>query len=237
MIAFVPAKSTSVRIPDKNIRLLAGHPLMAYSIASAIDSGLFSSVIVSTDSEKYAEIARHYGAQVPFLRPNQLAGRYSTDYEWVFFTLRRLWDDYERPDSFAILRPTSPFRTADTITRGWHQFRDDRRADSLRAVQPVREHPGKMWRVNGNRMVPILPYEFGGTPWHSHQTQSLPAVYVQNASLEMAWTATVWATKTISGNVVAPFLTEGYEGLDINSEDDWQIVEALIDNGAELPSV
>lgn len=227
MIALVPAKSTSTRIPDKNIRPLAAHPLMAHTIALAVDSGLFSRVIVSTDSEGYAEIARHYGAEVPFLRPPGIARPDSTDFEWVFFTLRTLWEGYERPDSFAILRPTSPFRTVEMLKRAQEQFEADKACDSIRAVQPVREHPGKMWMVQGNRMHPLLPFSGEETPWHSHQTQSLPVVYVQNASLEMAWTTTVFLTKTISGHTVAPFFTQGYEGFDINDARDWEEAERL----------
>lgn len=237
MIAFVPAKSTSVRMPDKNIRVLRGHPLMAYSIAVAKNSGLFSKIIVSTDSKYYAEIASQYGAEVPFLRPEPLARPDSTDWGWLFYTLRTLWEDYVRPDSFAILRPTSPFRTVEMLTRAWNQFRDDKGADSLRAVQPVREHPGKMWVVRDNRMLPLLPYDIKGTPWHSQQTQSLPRLWVQNASLEMAWTASAFLTKTISGHVIAPFFTQGYEGFDINTNEDWLMAERLIDDGLELPSV
>ena len=75
IVALIPARAGSKRVPDKNIRPLAGHPLIAYTIAAAIDSGIFSDVIVSTDSEHYADIAKHYGAQVPFLRPADVGRR------------------------------------------------------------------------------------------------------------------------------------------------------------------
>ena len=74
IVGLIPARSGSKRVPDKNIRLLAGHPVMAYTISAALDSGIFADVIVSTDSEHYAEIAGYYGAEVPFLRPPELAG-------------------------------------------------------------------------------------------------------------------------------------------------------------------
>jgi N-acylneuraminate cytidylyltransferase len=238
MIALIPAKSTSQRMPDKNVRSLAGHPLMAYSIGVAKESGLFSRVIVSTDSERYADIARHYGADVPFLRPAQLAKPNAPDFLWVFHALRTLWEDYERPDAFAILRPTSPFRTADMLSRAAEEFEADRGADSLRAVEPCRQHPGKMWVVRTNRLLPILPYELDGVPWHSNQTQVLPQVYAQNASLEMAYVASVFTTKTISGYSVMPFFTRGYEGFDINTNDDWLLAERLIQDGlVRLPDV
>src|SRR5210317_2466380 len=90
IVALIPARSGSKRVPDKNIRTLAGHPLIAYSIAAALQSRIFTAVIVSTDSERYADIARHYGAEVPFLRPDEIAGDTSPDIEWVTYTLDHL---------------------------------------------------------------------------------------------------------------------------------------------------
>ena len=95
----------------KNVRLLAGHPTIAYTIGPALDSGVFESVIVSTDSEEIAAIARHYGAEVPFLRPAEFAGDTSPDIEWVEFTLTQLGRQGRAWDCFSLLRPTSPFRT------------------------------------------------------------------------------------------------------------------------------
>ena len=86
IVALIPARSGSKRVPDKNIRPLAGHPLIAYTIAAALGSGIFSDVIVSTDSEHYAEIVKYYGAEVPFLRPAELAGDQSPDIEWLAIT-------------------------------------------------------------------------------------------------------------------------------------------------------
>ena len=90
IVALIPARSRSKRVPDKNIRPLAGHPVMAYTIAAALQSEIFSSVIISTDSERYADIARYYGAEVPFMRPQELAGDVSPDIEWLEYTLKRL---------------------------------------------------------------------------------------------------------------------------------------------------
>src|SRR5215216_3400069 len=93
VVALIPARDGSKRIPAKNIRPLGGHPMIAYAIASAIESGVFVDVIVSTDSEETAAIARHYGAEVPFLRPEEMAGSTSSDIEWVEYTIRRLRDE------------------------------------------------------------------------------------------------------------------------------------------------
>jgi len=237
-IALIPARSGSKRIANKNIRVLGGHPLIAYTIRSAIDSGIFSEVIVSTDSKEYAEIARYYGAEVPFLRPLEYAGDLSPDIEWITYTLKRLKDEEEKFDCFSILRPTSPFRLPGTILRAWNAFILEGGVDSLRAVEKCHEHPGKMWVVRGKRMMPLLPFGPEQQPWHSSPYQALPIIYVQNASLEIAWCHIVLEKGTIAGEVIIPFLTENYEGFDVNQPEDWTNAMDLIEGGmACLPSV
>ena len=238
IVALIPARAGSKRIPDKNIRQLAGHPLIAYTISAALKSKIFSAVIVSTDSKPYADIAKYYGAEVPHLRPSELAGDLSPDIEWVEYTLGRLRENGRDYDCFSILRPTSPFRLPETIQRAWRTFKNEQGVDSLRAVEKCKQHPGKMWVVRDNRMVPLLPLTPAEQPWHSSQYQSLPEVYAQNASLEIAWTRVVFEGRTIAGNVLMPFFTEGYEGFDVNSAYDWNLAEHLVDSGqARLPSV
>jgi CMP-N,N'-diacetyllegionaminic acid synthase len=238
IVALIPARAGSKRVPDKNIRPLAGHPLIAYTIAAALDSGIFKDVIVSTDSEHDAEIALYYGAQVPFLRHAELAGDQSPDIEWLDYTLARLQESGRSYDCFSILRPTSPFRLPETIQRAWSEFSTQEGADSLRAVEKCSQHPGKMWVVRGRRMMPLLPLGPTGQPWHSSQYPSLPEVYVQNASLEIAWSRVIFEERTIAGNVVMPFFTVDYEGFDVNSEYDWQLAEHLVHEGdAKLPPI
>jgi CMP-N,N'-diacetyllegionaminic acid synthase len=238
IVALIPARAGSKRVPDKNIRPLAGHPVMAYTIAAALESDVFSDVIVSTDSEKYAQIARYYGADVPFLRPSGLAGDVSPDIEWLEYTLKRLQETGREYDCFSILRPTSPFRLPETIQRAWQAFLAEEGVDSLRAVEKCKQHPGKMWVVRDNRMVPLLPLSPLEQPWHSSQYQSLPEVYVQNASLEIAWTRVVLQERTIAGTILIPFLTKEYEGFDVNNSYDWNLVEHLVTKGdVQLPAV
>ena len=238
IVALIPARSGSKRVPDKNIRPLAGHPLLAYTIAAALQSAVFDAVIVSTDAEQYADVARHYGAEVPFLRPVELAGAHSPDIEWVEDTLGRLRDEGRVYDCFSILRPTSPFRQPETIQRAWREFLQEEGVDSLRAVEKCQQHPGKMWVVRGRRMMPLLPLSPPELPWHSSQYQSLPEVYVQNASLEMAWTRVVFEGRSIAGHVLMPFLTQGYEGFDINDTRDWWYAEYLLARGeVHLPVI
>jgi CMP-N,N'-diacetyllegionaminic acid synthase len=227
-VALIPARSGSKRVTDKNIRLLAGHPLIAYSISAALQSEVFDAVIFSTDSERYAEIACYYGAEVPFLRPSRFSGDTSPDIEWVEYTLNRLAENGRRYDCFSILRPTSPFRLPETIQRAWAEFRTETGVDSLRAIEKCGQHPAKMWVVRGHRMMPLLPIGPADQPWHSSQYPSLPEVYVQNASLEIAWSRVVFDGRTIAGTVLMPFLTRDTEGFDVNNPYDWDLAEHLV---------
>lgn len=237
-VALIPARAGSKRVPFKNVRPLGGHPLIAYTIAAAVDSGVFGAVVVSTDSDLVAETAKHYGAEVPFMRPRELAGDTSPDIDFVEYTLNGLRHQERNFDCFSILRPTSPFRKAGTIQRAWRQFVADPGADSLRAVEKVRQHPAKMWAVRGNRLLPLIPFGPAEQPWHSSQYPSLPEMFVQNASLEIAWSRVVFDGRTIAGDTLMPFFTEGDEGVDVNDRYDWLLAEHMLSEGdAILPEV
>jgi CMP-N,N'-diacetyllegionaminic acid synthase len=237
-VALIPARAGSQRIPGKNVRELAGHPLIAYSIAAAQLSGVFDAIVVSTDSAEIAEVAEGYGAEVPGLRPAEMASTTSPDIEWVRHVTDLLEADGRSFDVFSLVRPTSPFRGPETIRRAFEQLKAlGERADSLRAVRPCREHPGKMWVLGGDLMRPLLDQP-EGVPYHSQQYQSLPPVYVQDSSLEMAWMRTVRRNGSIAGDRVAPFFTEGAEGFSIDYPDDWRRAEEMIADGrARLPAV
>src|ERR671936_4635 len=194
-IALIPARSGSERVPDKNIRPLAGHPLLAYAVATARQAGVFDRVVCSTDSGKIAEVAQRYGADVPFLRP-------------------------------------------DAFLRAMRQLLATPEADSIRAVELVKQHPGKMWVIEGKTMRPLLDQSQLDVAWHAGQYQALPEIYVQNSALEIAWTRVVSQTGTREGRTVAPFFTRGYEGFNIDDEEDWARARALVDAGeATLPKV
>jgi CMP-N,N'-diacetyllegionaminic acid synthase len=239
-VALVPARSGSERVPAKNLFPLAGHPLIAYAIAGAQAAGVFDAVVVSTDSEEIAEVARAYGAETPGLRPPELATATSPDIDWILHTMAVLEGQGRSYELFSILRPTSPFRTAATVRRGWDQLLAlGARADSIRAVEPVRQHPGKMWVLHGELMCPVLPQPASGTPTYSSQTKVLPPVYLQNSSLEIAWTHVLRGERPeIAGGRIAPFFTEGAEGFSIDYPDDVGQVEALLASGAaKLPEI
>ncbi|HEY1316266.1 MAG TPA: acylneuraminate cytidylyltransferase family protein [Gaiella sp.] len=229
-IALIGARSGSERVLGKNVRRLAGHPLLAYAIETARRAEVFDRIVVSTDSDQIAQVARWYGADVPFLRPLEYATSTSPDIEWIAWTLPRL---DERYDLFAIVRATNPFRGPAVIRRGLDQLLATPEADSIRAVELVKQHPGKMWVIDevGRLMRPLLDQSHLDVAWHAGQYQALPPIYVQNSALEIAWTRVVGATGTREGRIQAPFLTEGYEGLNIDDEEDFARAEELVASG------
>jgi CMP-N,N'-diacetyllegionaminic acid synthase len=237
-VALIPARAGSQRVPRKNIRPLAGHPLLAYAIAGARESGLFDAIVVSTDSDEIAAVARHYGAEVPWLRPAAMAASTSPDIEWVRFTLERLADQGRDFDLFSILRPTSPFRRGTAIRQAWDQLLAVEGADSIRAVELCKQHPGKMWIVEGTLMRPLLP-QGDGVPLHSTQYAALPQVYVQNSSLEIAWTRVALREGgDIAGERVVAFLSDPATGFSIDYPEDWEAAERMMASGeATLPEV
>ena len=132
-VALIPARSGSKRVINKNISPLEGHPLIAYTIISALESNEFDDVIVSTDSKEIKEVAEYYGASVPFIRPEEYSQDTSPDIQWVKHSLRYL-EKFKEYTVFSILRPTSPFRKPDTIIRAINEFYN-KECDSLRAFE------------------------------------------------------------------------------------------------------
>ncbi len=237
IVALIPARAGSKRIPHKNTKLLAGHPLIAYTIAAAKQSGIFGDIYVCTDSEEIIDLAAAHDTSA---WQRAASADDEPDIVWVERVVRGLGGI----DAFAILRPTSPFRTVETIKKAWWNFEAEAQnedgdpcADSMRAVRRVAEHPAKMWSVVWPTMTPLL-LQPKGTPWHSQPTQNLPPVYVQTAGLEIAWTETVRCSGTIAGTTILAYELKDWEALDLNTEQDWWVAERAIAEGvATLPTV
>ena len=235
LTVLIPARAGSKRCPGKNTRLLGGKPLIQWTIEAAKAANV-RSIIVSSDDIRTLEIAVEQGVGT-HVRQLKHATDNAPDFGWV---QDAAMSHFHAP-YFAILRPTSPFRTASTIRRAFAALVGSK-AHSVRAVERVTHpHPGKMWTFDQGAptMSPVIRgCHPDGTPYHSSPTQSLPAVYVQNASLEMAQTWVIEGTKTISGYTIAPFLTEELEGFDINTEVDFIVAEHLVrEQHAQLPRI
>lgn len=218
VIALIPARSGSKRILNKNIRLFFGHPLLAYAIQSAIDAEIFNDIYVSSDSDRILEIAEYYGAK-SIKRPDEFAGDNSPDSEWIDHALSLVKDLY----FYAIIRPTNPFRTGDMIKKGFEQWD---KVSIMKAIELVKQHPWKMWKVSKKYMDNYVNNEN-----HLEPTQTFREYYIQNGSLE-------WRPFYKVSQTYQPFLTQGYEGFDLNTIEDWILAEALVEKGyAKLPEI
>ena len=234
-IALIPARGGSKRIENKNIRLLAGHPLIAHSINVARDAGIYDRILVSTDNFEIAQIAKQYGAEIPSMRPSEYATDTSPDIDWISHSVHE-WG-IAQESTLTILRPTSPLRKATTIKSAVEALTSASWADSLRAMQIVSEHPGKMWRVNANNeAISYLEQQERSVPTHSSPTNTLERVWIQNASLEVVKVQTIINKGSLAGDRILKFEMPGLEGFDLNTVSDWDYLEFLIKSDRSIIS-
>jgi len=228
ILAFIPARAGSKRVANKNIRPLSGKPLIAYTIEAASGSRHVNRVVISTDSEAIAAVARQYGAEVPFMRPESIAQSDSTEMQFFDHALGWLKENegYE-PDLIVLLYPTSPFRKAESIDRAVEVMLKHPEADSLRSVRLCSEHPYKMW-VKGEDGY-LKPFVGGKNPnIHTLSYQLLPTVYIQNASIYITKPETIRNKKSPTGDVIIPFVMDEMESVDINTPIDFKFAELLM---------
>jgi len=229
--AIIIARGGSQRVPNKNIRLLAGRPLLAYSIEAARGSRYVDRVVVSTDSDAIAEVALKEGAEAPFRRPAEISQGHSTELQAMEHALGwfRDQESYE-PDFVALLRPTSPFRTSATIDRAIELLVNDPSAHSVRTVRLCSEHPHKMWVMDGGgrRIRSLIPVEQKLPEAHTLSYQLLPTVYIQNASMDVFRASNVWRLRSTTGTEIIPLIMDELESVDINTEIDFLLAETLM---------
>jgi len=205
ILALIPARGGSKGVPNKNIRDVAGKPLIAYSIETAEQSGYIDRTIVSTDSEEIAAVARGYDAEVPFLRPAEYAQDLTPDYPVFEHCLDWLQENenYE-PDIIVHLRPTGPLRTADEVDESIEKFQQYPNADSLRSVQPVSKNPYKMWEIDGDYLTPFLKHPEIDEAYNAPR-QSLPEVLETTSDIGLCRRETIIKKKSILGDQILPY--------------------------------
>jgi len=236
ILALIPARGGSKGIPRKNIRSFAGFPLIAWSIAAGLQSRSISRVIVSTDNEEIAEVAREYGAEAPFMRPRELAQDRTTDLP-VFEHALKWLEDIEgyKPSIVVQLRPTSPIRPADCVDSAVRILVEHENADSVRGVVPAGQNPYKMWRFNGydRPMKPLLTVD-GITEPYNAPRQILPPAYWQTGHIDAIRASTITRKHSLTGSVVYPLVIDPRYIVDIDTLADWQKYEALVYSGLEM---
>ena len=214
VVALIPARSGSKSVPNKNIRLLGNHPLVAYSIAAAKLANGIDSVIVSTDSEEYAMIARKYGARAPFLRPPEISGDNSTDNEWIQHVLNWMQNNEGYIPSFLIhLRPTTPLREIKIIENAIRYMMKNATATALRSAHKTHLTPYKMFRLDGEYMKPFLNYE-GVKEFYNLPRQIFEDAYIPNGYVDIIRPSVFINTGLLHGDKIKLWETEAVPDID-----------------------
>ncbi|MCR5332196.1 MAG: acylneuraminate cytidylyltransferase family protein [Lachnospiraceae bacterium] len=228
ILALIPARSGSKSVPDKNIRMIGGKPMLAWSIGHALGAGHITRVIVSTDSEEYADIARKFGADVPFIRPAEYATDTALDIDVFKHALTWLEENEGyRPDIIVQLRPTYPKRRVQDIQNMIEMLKDHPEADSVRSVAKATEIPYKMWVCEpadehdntagtGSSLGRILPIVKDIPECYNMPRQELPTAYYQNACVDVMRYETVMKKNSMTGDVILGYLMD--ENYDIDTE-------------------
>jgi N-acylneuraminate cytidylyltransferase len=238
ILAVIPARGGSKSVPRKNLRSLSGKPLIAWIIGEAKKSKLVTRAIVSTDDPEIAAVAKACGAEVPFLRPAELAQDLSTDVEFLLHALDWLKreENYE-PEIVLRLPPTAPLCTAARIDEGIRKLLDTPEADAVRPVVEASKHPYKMWKISadGRWLEPFLASEITGfaAPYDLPR-QLFPKVYMQTGAMDVIRLSTLRDLKSTSGKKLAYFFMEAEEAINIDQEIDFAMAEFFMQQRLRL---
>jgi YrbI family 3-deoxy-D-manno-octulosonate 8-phosphate phosphatase len=227
VLAIIPARGGSKSIPRKNVRLFAGHPLIAYSIAAARQASSVTRVIVSTDDEEIAAVGRTYGAETPFMRPAELAQDLTQDLPVFEHALSWLAEHEQyRADVVVQLRPTSPIRPRDCVDQAIALLLARPEADSVRGVVPSGQNPYKMWRLlPGGRMTPLLSGALR-EPYNMPR-QELPPTHWQTGHVDAIRARAIREQRSMSGQYVMGLEIDPRFAVDIDTDSDWDWAERV----------
>ncbi len=221
ILALIPARGGSKRIPRKNIRELWGKPLLAYAIEVAVRSQVIDRVICTTEDPEIADIARQYGAEVPFIRPKELAGDRSADAEFYLHAIAWLRErESYHPDIIANLRPTNPLRRVDVVDEILKTLMRRKDVDSIRTVNRSPFSLFKMRTIDpesGLIECPVAVPREG--PYHAAR-QPLPASFLLNAYLDATWVEAILRTQSSLGQKMLPYILDE-NPIDLDTEEDW----------------
>ncbi|WP_460116802.1 acylneuraminate cytidylyltransferase family protein [Pseudomonas sp. S2_C03] len=224
ILAIIPARGGSKRLVGKNIKILGGRPLIAWTIEAALQSGVVTDVIISTDDMATAAIAREFGGNVLNIRPAHLA----TDTASSFDVVTHVLNEYEfangSVDGVMLLQPTSPFRTAESIQRAVLQFRKDT-SRSIVSVASASSHPAWCFKLEGDTMTPFLGWDN-----LSKRSQDLEPAYTLTGSIYLLSPKLLREQKGFLGlNTIPLVITSNTESLDIDTPEDWSVAERVLE--------
>lgn len=217
-IAIIPARSGSKRIPQKNIKDFYGKPIIAYSIDAAIKSKVFDEVMVSTDSDEIAEVAKQYGAKVPFIRSNETSNDYATTADVLLEVLERYNEIGKTFEFFCCVYPTAPFITSEKLKLAYKKFVESK-ADSLVPVVRFSFPPQRAFEINKG----LLAYQY--PEWATSRSQDLEPLYHDCGQFYYCRTETFLRNRSLVCSCSIPLEMEEAEVQDIDNESDWMLAE------------
>ena len=227
IVALIPARSGSKGLIDKNIRIYKNLPLIAHSINVGCKSTYIRNVYFSSDSEKYNEIARIYGAKITDLRPPEISDDLSPDIDTFYFFLNWLQKNNNNiPDLIVHLRPTYPNRNVQLLNNCIEKFvANYDKYDSLRTVIPIDKCPYKMYFINeleGNNLLkPFMPYHENFSEPFNQARQNFPQAYLHNGCIDIIKTSSLIENNLLSGINILPYIMDKNEVDDIDDENDF----------------
>ncbi|HSS97647.1 MAG TPA: acylneuraminate cytidylyltransferase [Terriglobales bacterium] len=232
VLAVIPARGGSKSIARKNAQLFAGYPLLAFSVAAGLAAKSVTRVIISTDDEAMADIARQFGAEAPFIRPAELSQDDTLDLPVFQHALSWLAkSEGYKPDLVIHLRPTSPLRPPDLVDRAVKTLLDHPKADSVRGVVPAGQNPYKMWSIGTDgAMQPLLKTKTVAEPYNAPR-QKLPQAYWQTGHVDAIRAATILKKNSMSGETIWPVLIDPRYTVDIDTPNDWRRAEWMATSG------
>jgi len=232
IVALIPARSGSKGVVHKNIRLLGGHQLLEWSIRACQLASLVDRIVVSTDSEQYAENVIKMGAEVPFLRPAQISTDQSTDYDFIKHALDWFSRNGDEPDYIVHIRPTTPFRNPSLIDEAINLFIQNRRATALRSVHPMSESAYKTFEIAAAGQLKRIGYSSTDLDGANSARQSFPKTFTANGYVDVLSTQFIRKAGLIHGDHVLPFITPSVT--EVDTEDDFKLLEFEISKNPEL---
>jgi CMP-N,N'-diacetyllegionaminic acid synthase len=223
ILAIVPARSGSKRLAGKNVKILGDKPLIAWTVECAKKISDICDVIVSTDSIEIADVAKKYGATVPFIRPMELSTDTASSVDVVLHALGEYEKTEGSVDGVMLLQPTSPFRSVDLINRGIKKYQENQKA-TIVGVSPVRDHPEWVLKKKGDLLVPYV-----ANSQSSARSQDLEDAFVVNGCFYLIEPDLLKRTKKIVGAEILPLIVSSMEeSLDIDEQWDWDIAQMIL---------
>ena len=227
VLAVVPARGGSKGIPRKNLVPINEIPLIGHSIRHALESPSITRVIVSTEDEEIADVARKFGAEVPFLRPRELAEDQVLDQPVFVHVLETLKKDGYEPALVVHLRPTSPFRRIEWIEEAIALLAAQPTADSVRSVSRPGQHPYRMFTIAGDGFLkPLMQHEHPAP--YVLRRQDLPPVYYYNCVLDITRPATILEKGSMTGDKILPYVLPEDDIIDVDTRRDLDIARFLL---------